>query len=186
MEAAKYVSEYTSPDDCFKTEYQKLLCKNWAPCFCDIVNTCFEEGIFPSVFKISVIFPLLKKVKLDPNKLDSYRPVSNITFLAKVIERIKVVQLIEHFEKYQLIDPFQSAYRKHHSTETALIATLNDIVLHFDNGQQVLVLSLDLSAAFDTLSHFLILEILTTYAKLSPSAVQLMKSYLTERKQCVL
>ena len=89
--------------------------------------------------------------------LSNYRPVSNLHFISKIIEKLVVQRLEDHLCKYSLFDPLQSAYRSGHSTETALVKINNDIVSSLDGGQCVILASLDLSSAFDTVDHAIFL-----------------------------
>ena len=97
--------------------------------------------------------PLLKKPGLDPENLKNYRPVSNLPFLSKVLEKVVLQQLLDHLESNNLLEPFQSAYRKGHCTETALLRVVNDLLEAADKGHVAILSLLDLSAAFDTLEH---------------------------------
>ena len=80
-----------------------------------------SSGLFPQVFKSAVIFPLLKKPSLDPNELKNFRPISNLPFISKIIEKLVLVQISHHLSANNLLNQFQSAYRPGHSTETALL-----------------------------------------------------------------
>lgn len=101
--------------------------------------------------KSAIVKPLFKKPQLDPNDLKNYRPVSNLPFVSKVIERVVALQLNTHLEQNHLLDPLQSAYRRKHSTETALLRVhIADAV---DKGHCVILILHDLSAAFDTIDH---------------------------------
>ena len=84
-------------------------------------------------------------------------PVYNLTFISKVIERVVSGRLNEHLIKNSMFDPLQSAYRDKHSTETALIKVQNDILSALDAGSSAILLMLDLSAAFDTIDHHILL-----------------------------
>ena len=94
--------------------------------------------------------PILKKASLDREVLKNFRPVSNLSFLSKVIEKVIASRLADHMAANDLMDPMQSAYRKGHSTETALLRVHNDIIGAVDKGNGVILVFLDLSAAFDT------------------------------------
>ena len=83
---------------------------------------------------------------LDKN----YRPVSNLSFISKIIEKCVAEQLLDHIDSNDLNEIMQSAYKKHHSTETALLKVKSDILQNFEDGNVTCLVLLDLSAAFDT------------------------------------
>ena len=92
-----------------------------------IVNNSFKEGLFPSALRTAVVRPLLKKDKLDRNTMNNYRPISNIPFVSKWLEKVAVSRLVEHLSKNNLTEEYQSAYRADDSTETALLKVEHDI-----------------------------------------------------------
>ena len=102
------------------------LCSYILVCFCFRLFVCLF-GVFwvvvflPFVYKSALVKPLLKKMSLDPSDLKNYRPVSNLSFLSKVLERIVLWQLNERLKHSNLLSPLQSAYRPNHSTETVLL-----------------------------------------------------------------
>jgi hypothetical protein len=108
--------------------------------------------------KLALITPLLKKQGLDPDLLSNYRPVSLLSFLSKLLERVVAKQLVSHLESQSLFVSVQSAYRVAYSTKTALLRVLNDILLSVDNGNAVILNLLDQSAAFDTIDHGILLN----------------------------
>ena len=120
------------------------------PYFTCVINKSLATGNFPSVFKSAVIRPLLKKPSLDPDNLKNYRPVSNLSLLSKLTEKIVLLQLSEHLQTNNLLYSLQSAYRPGHSTETALLKIVNDLLSALDEDKVSLLSLLDLSAAFDT------------------------------------
>ena len=124
----------------------------------DIINFSLTSGIVPANFKTALVRPLLKKHTLDSNMLNNYRPVSNLPFLSKLLEKIVLSQLNSHLSSNNLLHPFQSAYRQHHSTETALLHILNHLLLATDSGNISLLTLLDLSAAFDTIDHTILIH----------------------------
>ena len=112
----------------------------------------------PSVFKSAYITPLLKKADFDPADAKSYRPISNLTVLLKLLERLVACQLLDYFKYSNLLPRLQNAYRAHHSTETAVLKVLADILLAVDSGDLALLTLLNLSAAFDTVDHVTLLR----------------------------
>ena len=121
-------------------------------------NLSLSEGVFPECFKNACFEPLLKKPSLDVNVLKNYRSVSNLPFLSKVLERVVAGQLFEHMDVNNLFSPLQSAYRPFHSCETALLKVQSDIFCALDTRCVVIHVMLDLSAAFDTLDHGILLD----------------------------
>ena len=122
-----------------------------APFRCELFNWTLEHGIVPSTFKYAYITPILKKSDLDPADVRSYRPISNLSVLSKLLERLVSNQLLQYLKNNGLLPDLQSAYRVHHLTETALLKVLGDILLALDSGNVALLTLLDLSAAFDML-----------------------------------
>ena len=112
--------------------------------------------------------------------------MSNLPYLSKILERAVADQLQAHLDTNGLHVKFQSAYRRGHSTETALLRILNDLVVMSDGGNNALLVLLDLSAAFDTLDHTLLLQRLHAEIGLSDSALDWLSSYLSCRSQQVL
>src|SRR5688572_27226751 len=88
-----------------------------------------SEGNFPDTFKRAVVLPLLKKHSLPKDDLSSYRPISNLNFISKVLKKVVYSRLCTHLESFPSLSQFQSAYRKFHSTETALLRIHNDLLL---------------------------------------------------------
>ena len=105
------------------------------------------------LFKRALVSPLIKKPQLDLSILANYRPVSNLPFLSKVLEKVILVQLTAFLQNTGLMERLQSAYRKHHSTETALIKIQNDLLEAMSKRKVSILILLDLSAAFDTVDH---------------------------------
>ena len=118
-----------------------------------IVNLSLSSGVFPKHFKSALIKPLLKKFNLDPNNLKNYRLISNLSFLSKLIERVIAARLSSHSLLHNLMSKLQSAYRKFHSYETALLYVQNDILALLDAGHCTALLLLDLTPAIDTIDH---------------------------------
>ena len=125
--------------------------------------------------------PHLKNQKLDPEELKHYRPVSNINFLSKIIEKCVVKRLEEYMHSNNLYDPLQSAYRAQHANETAILKINNDILRGLDKGKCTVLASLDLSAAFHTVDNAIFLRILQNLYGVEQTALQWFRSYLTDR-----
>jgi len=155
------------------------------PTITRLVNTSLSTGVMPAVCKRALVKPLLKKAGLDPDNRKNYRPVSNLPFISKVIEKAVCSRLSNHLTDHNLYEPLQSAYRPHHSTETALVKVLNDIRLGIDDGNVALLTLLDLSAAFDTIDHQLLISRLECEMGIAGTALQWFKSYMADRSQTV-
>lgn len=155
------------------------------PLVTEIVNKSVISGHFPKPLKCAHIRPLLKKPGLDQDNMKNYRPVSNLPFISKIVEKIVVSQLEEHMNQNSLHENLQSAYRRHHSTETALVRVCNDILSALDQGLMVVLVMLDLSAAFDTIDHSILLQRFKHTFGINGNALNWFKSYLTDRYQTV-
>ena len=125
--------------------------------------------------------PSSKKSSLDKKILKNYRPVSNLNFISKILERVVAVQLQTHLDEAGLMTAFQSAYRKHHSTESALLNIHNNILLNMAKGSVTALTLLDLSAAFDIIDHTILLDRLNVHYSISELALGWFKSYLSGR-----
>ena len=156
------------------------------PSITNLVNQSLASGIFPQSFKTAVVRPLLKKSSLDQNTLKNYRPVSNLSFLSKIFEKIALQQLFSYLNTHNLLPHNQSAYRPAHSTETALIRVTNDILSALDRGEVTILTLLDLSAAFDTVDHDILFSTLRTHFGISGTVLSWFESYLTNRTQKVV
>ncbi len=154
------------------------------PLITQIINLSLGLGDMPLSLKKAIIKPLLKKLGLELEK-KNYRPVSNLAYISKLIEKAVAFQLIDHLKRNNLYDKFQSAYRQFHSTETALLRVKNDVLNAMDNQNITLMLLLDLSAAFDTIDHDILLNRLKERCGIGGTIIKWMKSYLTDRTQIV-
>ena len=117
-----------------------------------------STGIFPNDLKSTFVKPLLKKTTLDSNDNKNYRPIFNLSFLSKLIERVIANQIHLHLSSNGLVSEYQSAYRKFHSSETALLRIQNDILVSLDSGYSTALLLLDLSTLSDTIDHNILLH----------------------------
>ena len=151
-----------------------------------IVNKSLSTGVFPTICKSAIIQPNIKKPNLDPNELKNYRPVSNLSFLSKVLEKIVLYQLQKHLNSNNLNEIFQSAYKAGHSTETALLKIICDLLNATDEGKVSILTLLDLSAAFDTIDHEIMLNRLSKTFGIQGTVLKWFKSYLVGRSFSVL
>lgn len=122
-----------------------------------LINASISSSVVPQAMKHAVVIPVLKKHNYDVNVLSNYRPISNISFVAKTAERFIARQLQHFLEGNGVYTVYQSAYRPRHSAETALLRIHNDVAQSTDARRGVLLVLLDLSAAFDTLDHAILL-----------------------------
>ena len=154
------------------------------PYLTKMVNASLESGVVPKALKTALVIPHLKKQGLDPEIFKNYRPVSNLQFLGKVIEKCVSSQICKHISTYKLGDQLQSAYKGSHSTETALLKVKRDIDHEIDSGRAVLLVMLDLSAAFDTIDHTILAD--REFIGVEGSALEWLKSYMEGRIQKVV
>ena len=171
--------------DPIPTQWVKLASTELCPVLKRIINDSLSQGLFPDSFKAALVSPRIKKTSLNPDDPASYRPVSNLSFSSKLLERVVSQQLTQHLRDNNLEEPQQSAYRKGHSTETALLKVTTDIRLAIGERKVVAMALLDLSAAFDTVSSELLLSTLASLGVVG-TALQWLRSYLTDRRQSVV
>ena len=136
----------------------KLCLSELLPVITYIVNLSLSTSTVPYALKLALITPLLKKVLLDPEVLKNFHPVSNLTYLSKSIERVVVVRLNQQLIQNGLHEVLQSAYKQNNNTETALLKVQNDLLMAIDTHGGAVLILLDLSAAFDTIDHTILLQ----------------------------
>jgi len=185
-EAIKQSSNATCSMDALPTSILKQCLPALIKPITAIVNRCLSDGMFPTAFKKALVKPLIKKLSLPKDDFNSYRPVSNLHFLSKIVERIVHSRLSAHLNKFGALPKFQSAYRPFCSTETALLRIQDDILLGVDQQKVSALVLLDLSAAFDTIDHGILLNRLQSYFGLEGTALNFFRSYLSDRKQSVV
>ena len=123
-----------------------------------IINTSLELGVFASQWKVVIVKPLLKKMMGLELMTSNYCPVSNLPFLSKVLERCMVNQFTAHCDVNNLLPGYQLAYRRNYSCKTALINITNDCLWDMENQMVTAMVAIDLSAAFDTVDHAILLD----------------------------
>ena len=142
-----------------------------------------SHGQVPILLKKETVRPLLKKTSLDIDVLAHYRPVSNLTQLSKTLEKVIAQQLLIYTE--HMSEMYQSAYKPQHSTETALLCVCEDIKKALDMKNGTALVMIDLSAAFDTIDHHILLHRLRHMYGVPGAALKWIESYLTDRGQRV-
>jgi len=149
------------------------------PKITNIVNHSLISGQFHPTLKESVISPLLKKPTLDKEELSNYRPISNLFLVSKIIERVVKSRLMYHLTSNSLLNSHQSPYCKHHSRETALLYIHDHLVSVIGSQKIPCLCLLDLSAAFDTIDHDILITRLSSWFGSHGSVLVWFKSYLS-------
>ena len=147
-----------------------------------LCNASIREACLPATQKKAIITPVIKKVGADVDDVKNYRPISGLTFLSKVIEKVVAKQLVGYLHSNNLLPKFQSEFRRGYSTETAILRMLSDIYAAVDRGRVALLALLDVSAAFD---HDILLERLLVSFGVTGSAHAWIRSFLSSRSQSV-
>ena len=127
----------TSPEDPIPVSIFKKVYEITIPALVEMINKSLSEGCVQGI-KHSVIDPLLKKYNLDPETKKNYRPVNNLIFFSKLIERIVLIRIDSHMISNNLQNDKQFGYKKNHSTETMMLGILNDLFLGFDEGKLII------------------------------------------------
>ena len=167
------------PASVLKNCYDLLL-----PFITKVVNCSLQNSTLTSDMKGAIVRPSLKKPSLDYQLYKNHRPISNLMFLSKC-EKVVASQFISHPRENKLEEIFQSAYKVGHSTESALLRVHNDVLRALDDGKCVMLVLLDLSAAFDTVDHGILLSRLSQCIGVQGSAYTWFESYLSSRSQFV-
>lgn len=182
-EIKKLISEMqtkSSELDILPTHVLKLFLQELLPTITQLVNLSLNQGVFPAKWKQAIVRPLLKKVGLEL-QFSNYRPVSNLSFLSKLIEKAVLLRLNAHVAKFDLLPKNQSAYRQYHSCETALLRLVNDLLEAMEHQEVTALIAIDLSAAFDTVDHDILLDVLRCQYGVSGTALEWVDSYLRPR-----
>ena len=152
-----------------------------APALLHIVNKSLQQSFFPDSLKHASVSPDIKERDGDQEAFKNYRPVSNLPFLSKLLEKCASTQLEAYLWNNNLYPNFQSAYRKDHSCETALLKIVNDIQEEIETRKLVALIALDLSSAFDTIDHSHLLHKLERHFGITGDVLKWINSYLTNR-----
>ena len=149
-----------------------------------MINMSFESGLFAEEWRQAPVLPTLKKCGLHI-AYKNFRPVSNLPYVSKLSERAAADQLIDHMTINGQHLELQSAFERHHSTESALLKVKNDILLNMDAQKVTLLVLLDLNAAFDTVRHDILLDRLRSRLGVTDQALNRFTSFLSDRTQRV-
>lgn len=147
-----------------------------------IVNLSFNSGSFPNQLKHATVIPIYKSG--DKTNIENYRPISLLSVLSKIIEKIVKSRLISHLETQKILSPNQFGFQKKISTESAILDLTENITNSLNDGDSCLAIFLDLAKAFDTVSHPILLERLSQIG-IRDSTLNWFSSYLTGRSQTV-
>ena len=167
--------------DLIPTSKLQEIIEGCIPAITHLINSSLDQGAFCDIWKEALVKPLIKK-KLLGTQNSNNRPVSNLSFISKIIEKVTLEQFNTHCQENSLVPEYQSAYRKNHSCETSLVKLVNDILWNMDRQLVTSIVILDLSAAFDTVDHDLLLDILEARFGMTGTARKWYESYLKPRR----
>ena len=168
--------------DSISTKFLKHIEELVAKSLSLIINQSLCTGIFPKKLKIAQVIPLFKKS--DSNLFDNYRPISLLPAISKIFEKVVFQQTYDYFNKHNLLYISQYGFRKKHSTELAALELTDQVTNYLDSGKLPISIFLDLSNAFDTLDHSILLRKLK-YHRVVTVPLNWFKRYLEDRFQFV-
>ena len=184
-EIVKLISDLNKKKGNFDQISNKVIkssCSVIAPFLVNLFNLCLKTGIFPECFKTAKVKPLFKGGdRQDPI---SYRPISLLPSLGKILEKVISIRLLHYFNDFDLFSQYQFGFREGFTTEFAILDIYEKILNNLDNGQTTCSIFLDLAKAFDSVSHEILLRKLEKYG-IQGKVLELFTSYLAERKQFV-
>ena len=160
MEIAKIVSSFipktSSGHDCISNKLLKNILTGITKPLTILINRSLNEGVFPSSLQLAKVIPLYKNKEKDD--LNNYRPISLLSSISKVFEKVIHKRLYNFLEHNEMLNPLQFGFRSKHSTIHAITKLTSDVLLGFENKQSTLAVNCDLSKAFYTLDHNIILH----------------------------
>jgi Reverse transcriptase (RNA-dependent DNA polymerase) len=156
------------------------------PFITHMVNASLLQSRLPDSQKHAIVTPLLEKPALDTADIKNYCPVSNLSFMSKLTERVMAKQLHECLSANNLIPRFQSASRKGHSTETTLLRVSSDTLMAADDRTVTVLSLLGMSTAFDCVDHLILLQHLQVAVGMAGTALDWIRSFLSGRTQQVI
>ena len=160
----------------------KLTAKEISKPLTHIFNLTFQNGDIPEKLKLAIVTPIFKAG--ENNKYENYRPISVLSCFSKLLEKLMYKRLIDFIDKNQILSKHQYGFRKNRSTELAIIELVDKIAKGIDQGKYTLGIFLDLSKAFDTINHKILIKKLEHYG-IRGICLKWFKNYLEGRKQAV-
>ena len=173
----KKAQRYTDVETKF-IKYGKLII---SPIISNLFNLCIETDVFPNCLKIAEVIPIYKKG--DQNMPTNYRPISLLSQFDKIFEKMLFSRLFSYLDKNQLLNKNQFGFRPNSSTQFAISTIHDKLIKNIDNGLYTCCIFLDLSKAFDTVNHTILLWKLYHYFGIRGTALHLIESYLSNRYQ---
>ena len=170
----------TCLSDTIPTKLLKTHPEVFLPFITKLINLSLTSGTFPCIWKRAIVKPLLKKSGLE-NIFKNYRPVSNLNFISKLLESAVLLQIQKHLYNLNLLSQYQSSYWANFSTETLLLKLMDDILKGMESQEVTALVALDLSAAFDTVDHNLLLVILKSHFGIDVIPLAWIRSYLNRQ-----
>ena len=170
-----------SPSDPFPSKLLPNIIPTILPSLVALYNQSLHSGYVPIQLKHSFITPLIKNPDLDSTKLSNYRPISLLPLFSKILERLVATRLLDHMSNFLNYENFQSGFKAKHSSESALLYISDELRRSADSGNVSILVLLDLSAAFDTLNHTILIQRLQNFLGLSGTALDWFISYLSNR-----
>ena len=158
----------------------KLGVKAMAKILPKLINTCFSEGYFPNCLKIAKVTPIFKEG--DSEERGNWRPISIISCIAKLIEKLVKKRLLSFLKKHKILSDYQFGYRAKHSTTHAILNISENILNNIENKKHTVSIFLDLSKGFDCVNHKILLKKMHHYG-IRGIALKFFESYLTNRRQ---
>ena len=147
-----------------------------------IINSSLSEGIVPDQMKVAKVVPIFKSK--DKQLLNNYRPISLLPSISKILEKVVHKRLYSYFTLHDLFYDSQYGFRPKHSTINAVTEFTHDTLVSFEQQESTLAVYLDLSKAFDTINHDILIQKLQFYG-VRGTSLDWFKSYLSDRSQFV-
>jgi len=172
----------SSPLNCVPTFIFKWLKQEISPVISELFNLSVHSGVFPKSLKIARVIPIYKSG--DKSNVTNYRPISILSVLSKIFERLAYTRLVSYLQKFGILKNNQFGFRKLRSTSDAILEFLNDAYVSLENRSQFVAVCIDLSKAFDTVNHDVLLRKLS-HIGVRASSYDWFASYLSDRSQYV-